>query len=101
MIKAIQPSQPKDVQPPLKEVIEAADDVNVSRIRRDMLASLDTLRRNGPQSRRNISWWGHVGEGALAAGCIAAAIAGQIQLGIPCVVGGATYSGVLRYLSGS
>ena len=100
-IKALQPTQPKEVQPVLKEVIDAADDVDVSRIRREMLAAIDTLRRKGSQSRRNISWWGQVGEGALAVGCIAAAVAGQIQVGIPCVIGGAVTTGGLQLWSHS
>jgi len=100
-IKAMRASQPKEVQPVLKEVIDAADDVDVSRIRREMLAALDTLRRKGSQSRRNISWWGQLGEGALAVGCIAAAVAGQVQVGIPCVVGGAVTTGGLQLWSHS
>ena len=99
MIKSMQPSEPKNVQPVLKDVTEAADDVDVSRIRREMLASLDNLRRKGSQSRRNVAWWGQVGEGALAVGCIAAAVAGQVQFGIPCVVGGAVSSGGLQLWS--
>ena len=85
----------------MKEVIDAADDVDVSRIRREMLAAIDSLRRKGSQSRRNISWWGQVGEGALAVGCIAAAVAGQVQVGIPCVIGGAVTTGGLQLWSHS
>lgn len=101
MIKSMQPAEPKNVQPVLKEVVDAADDVDVSRIRRDMLASLDKLKQKGPQSRRDVTFWGQVGEGALAAGCIAAAVAGQIQFGIPCVVGGAVTTGGLQLWSSS
>jgi len=100
-IKALQPTEPKDVQPVLKQVIDAADDVDVSRIRREMLAALDALRRKGSQSRRNVTWWGQVGEGALAVGCIAAAVAGQVQVGIPCVIGGAVTTGGLQLWSHS
>ncbi len=101
MVKSMQAAEPKKVKPILKQVIDAADDVDVSRIRRDMLASLDKLRQKGPQSRHDITFWGQVGEGALAAGCIAAAVAGQIQFGIPCVVGGAVTTGGLQLWSSS
>jgi len=101
MIRSMQAAEPKNVQPVLKEVVDAADDVDVSRIRRDMLASLDKLKQKGPQSRRDVTFWGQVGEGALAAGCIAAAVAGQIQFGIPCVVGGAVTTGGLQLWSSS
>jgi len=100
-IKALRPTQPKDVQPVLKEVIDAADDVDVSRVRREMLAALEKLRRDGSQTKRDVSWWGKVGEGAIAVGCIAAAVAGQVEVGIPCVVGGAVTSGGLALWSHS
>mgnify|MGYP000072390920 CR=1 FL=1 len=45
---------------------------------------------------------GKVGEGALSLGCVAAAVTGQAYLGVPCVVGGAMTSAVLRNIgSGS
>jgi hypothetical protein len=46
-----------------------------------------------------LSGWGQVGEGALSMGCIVAAATGQIELGIPCVVGGAAYSAGLQYMT--
>ena len=98
-VKSMQSSEPKAVRPVLKEVVEAAEDVDVSRVRQDMLAALDKLRRNGSQTRRDVSFWGQVGEGALAVGCIAAAAAGQVQFGIPCVVGGAVSTGGLQLWS--
>ena len=38
--------------------------------------------------------------GALAIGCIAAAVAGQVEFGIPCVVGGVATSAALRIWDG-
>ena len=38
--------------------------------------------------------------GALAIGCIAAAAAGQIELGLPCVIGGATSSAAISAWDG-
>jgi hypothetical protein len=58
------------------------------------------LKRKGPGSRRNMAWWGKIGEGALSLGCIAAAVGGQIEFGLPCVVGGAVSSAALRYWAG-
>jgi hypothetical protein len=58
------------------------------------------LRRKGPGTRRDISLWGQVGEGAIAIGCIAAALSGQVEFGIPCVVGGAATSAALRVWNG-
>jgi len=40
-----------------------------------------------------------VGAGALSMGCVVAAATGQIELGIPCVIGGAAYSAGMQYIS--
>lgn len=98
-IKTLRRSEPNDVQKVLDEVIESADDVDVTRVRSEMLASLDELKRKGPATKRKVGFWGQIGEGAIAAGCITAAVAGQIQFGIPCVVGGAVSSGALHLWS--
>ena len=97
MLKASADRQPADVQPILKEVIEAAETMELSRIRKAALASIDDLKRKGPGSKRDISTWGQIGQGAVALGCIAAAATGQVEIGIPCVVGGALSSAALNY----
>ncbi len=98
-IKAIRGSEPKDVQPVLDQVIEAADNVDVSHVRSEMLASLDELKRKGSATKRNVTFWGQVGEGAIAAGCIGLAVASVGAAGIPCVVGGAASAGALNIWS--
>ena len=92
--------QPDAVKPVLAEVIEAAETFETGKLRNAALASIDELRRKGPGTRRDISMWGQVGEGAIAIGCIAAALAGQVEFGIPCVVGGAATSAALRVWNG-
>jgi hypothetical protein len=81
----------------LGEVIEAAETVDTARVRKEAFAALEELKRKGPGSRRNVAWWGQVGEGAIALGCLGAAVAGQVEFGLPCVVGGALTSAVLKY----
>jgi hypothetical protein len=100
-IKTVRGSEPKEVRPVLDQVIEAADDVDVSQVRSQMLTAINELKQKGPQTKRNVTFWGQVGEGAIAAGCIGAAVAGQVELGIPCVVGGAVSSGALHLWSSS
>ena len=92
--------QPDAVKPVLAEVIEAAQTFETGKLRNAALASIDELRRKGTGTRRDISIWGQVGEGANAIGCIAAALAGQVEFGIPCVVGGAASSAALRVWNG-
>jgi len=98
-IKTIRASEPKEVQAVLDQVIEAADNVDVSRVRSEMLASLDELKRKGSATKRDVTFWGQVGEGAIAAGCIGLAVASVGAAGIPCVVGGAASAGALNIWS--
>ena len=97
MLKSVAKHYPKDMKAHLDEVIEAAETVDFARLRKNALASIEELKRKGPGSKRDISFWGQVGEGTLALGCIAAAALGQIEFGIPCVVGGAMTSAGLRF----
>jgi hypothetical protein len=99
-LKESRPHQPEEVAPHLDEVIFAAETAEIGKLKNDAAAALNELRMKGPAYKRKISWWGKLGEGAISLGCVTAAVTGQVQLGIPCVIGGATYSGVLRYLSG-
>src|SRR5262249_5976726 len=97
MLKHMRERQPKPVATILGEVIDAAETAELARLRKDALASIDELKRKGPGYRRNVSLWGQIGTGALALGCIAAAATGHIELGLPCVVGGAASSAALSY----
>jgi hypothetical protein len=100
MLKRASQHQPKSVAPILGEVIEAAETMEGARVRKDALAAIEELKTKGPGYKREVSLWGKVGEGALAVGCIAAAAAGQVELGLPCVIGGATSSAALSAWDG-
>jgi hypothetical protein len=91
--------EPDDVKPVLKEIIEAVDTMEIAHLRKEALAAIDDLKRKGPGSKRDLSTWGQIGQGAVALGCVAAAATGQVEIGIPCVVGGALGSAALNYWS--
>jgi len=97
MLRREVPHQPKDVQPIVNEIIEAADTMEVAHLRKMALAAIDDLKRKGPGYKRDLSTWGQIGQGAMALGCVAAAATGQVEFGIPCVVGGALGSAALNY----
>ena len=97
MLKRASKNQPKDVTVVLNEVIDAAETMETTRLRKDALASIEELKRKGPGYKREVSNWGQIGTGALALGCIVAAATGHIELGLPCVVGGAASSAALTY----
>ena len=97
MLKHTRGNRSKEVTVALDEVIEAAETMEVTRLRKQALASIEELKRKGPGYKRDVSMWGQIGQGALALGCIAAAAVGQVQIGIPCVVGGAASSAALTF----
>jgi hypothetical protein len=100
MLKRASRHQPAAVAPILGEVIEASETMEGARVRKEALAAIEELKTKGPGYRREVSTWGKVGEGALAIGCIAAAAAGQVEFGLPCVIGGATSSAALQAWDG-
>jgi hypothetical protein len=89
--------QPAAIKAPLAEVIEAADTVQLGAVRKDALAAVDELKAKGSDSRRNLDFWGQVGVGAVALGCVSAAALGQVAVGIPCVIGGSASQGLLSF----
>src|SRR6202000_1883051 len=91
------PNQPAPIKEPLTEVIQAADTVQLGAVRRDALAAVEELKTKGSDSRRNLDFWGQVGVGALALGCVSAAALGQVEIGIPCVIGGSASQGLLSF----
>jgi hypothetical protein len=99
MLKWSVKSQPKDVAVVLQDVIDTADTVDTVHMRQESLAAIEELKERGPDSKRALSGWGQVGQGALSMGCVVAAATGQIELGIPCVIGGAAYTAGLQYVT--
>ena len=81
----------------LTEVVEAADTVQLGAVRKDALAAVDELKSKGSDSRRNLDFWGQVGVGAVALGCVSAAALGAVAIGIPCVIGGSAGQGLLSF----
>lgn len=99
MLKAARKArgQPKKTVKILGDVIDAAETVDTARIRKEALAAIAELRAKGPAYKRNVSWWGFIGQTAIAGGCVVAAATGQVEFGLPCVVGGATASAALNF----
>ncbi len=97
MLKWSVKSEPKDITPVLQDVIQTAETVDTVHMRQESLAAIEELKEKGPDSKRELSGWGQVGQGALSMGCVVAAATGQIELGIPCVIGGAAYTAGLQY----
>ncbi|MGE0852394.1 MAG: hypothetical protein AB7O44_22680 [Hyphomicrobiaceae bacterium] len=88
----------KDTRVVLQEVIEAAETFEFARVRKDAMAAIEQLKTKGPASVRNTQWWGTAGQTVLALGCVAAGAMGQLQVGIPCVIGGALSGAALKFM---
>jgi len=99
MLKWAVKSQPKAIAAVLDDVIETAETVDTAHMRKESLAAIEELKQKGPDSKRALSGWGQVGQGALSMGCVVAAATGQIELGLPCVIGGAAYTAGLQYVT--
>jgi len=93
--------QPKEIVTQLDDVIDAAESVDIARIRKEALAAIEEVKAKGPAYKHNASLWGYIGQSAIAGGCLAAAALGQVELGIPCVVGGAASSAALNFWNNS
>jgi hypothetical protein len=91
------PAQSEAIKVPLAEVIQAADTVQLGAVRKDALAAVEELKAKGSDARRNLDFWGQVGVGAVALGCVSAAALGQVAIGIPCVIGGSASQGLLSF----
>ena len=97
MLKRAVKGQPEDVAKVLNDVIDTAENVDTVRMRKESLAAIEDLKQKGPNAKRELAGWGQVGQGALSMGCVVAAATGEIELGIPCVIGGAAYFAGLQY----
>lgn len=90
--------QPKPVAAALREVVVAAENFEVGKIRKDALAAIEEVRRRGPQATPG-SWTSAINAAPTVIGlaCVAASLTGQVQLGIPCVVTGALSSAAAKH----
>jgi hypothetical protein len=98
ILKAEVNRQPKEIRAELSEVIDAAETFETQRLRKKALAAMEELKAKGPQSDSDIAWWGKAGQTALALGCVAAGATGHVEVGLPCVLGGAASTAALKYL---
>jgi hypothetical protein len=88
-----------DVQVQLREVVVAAERFEVTKLRRDALAAIEDARRRAPASKPT-SWTTTALNAAptvIGLACVAASVAGQVALGIPCVVSGALSTAAAKH----
>jgi hypothetical protein len=90
------PRQPPDVAKPLKDVIEAAELFESEKIRKNQFGAIEDAQRQKLTADAGMSKGMTAGSIAIATGCVAASALGQPEIAVPCVIGGALYSGAAK-----
>lgn len=87
--------QPSEVAGPLQEVIDAAENFQANQVRKTARAAIDKVKAKHPgdaEWTRNT----YAGSIAIATACVVAGASGVPGLAVPCVIGGALYSGAVK-----
>ena len=88
--------QPPEVAKPLKDVIEAAELFEAEKIRKEQFGAIEDAQRAKLTADAGMTKGMTAGSIAIATGCVAATALGQAQIAVPCVIGGALYSGAAK-----
>ena len=93
LYRAEVPNQPEEIAKPLNDVIEAAELFEAENIRKEQYGAIEDAQRQQLTADAGLSKGWTAGSIAIATGCMAASALGQAQIAVPCVIGGALYSG--------
>ena len=88
--------QPETISKPLKDVIAAAQDFESERIRKDQYGAIEDAQKAKMTSDAGMTKGATAGSLAIATGCVAASALGQAYIALPCVIGGALYTGAVK-----
>ena len=88
--------QPPEIAKPLKDVIEAAEIFESEKIRKDQFGAIEDAQRAQMSNEAGMSKGATAGSIAIATGCVAASALGQAYIALPCVLGGALYTGAVK-----
>ncbi|MGH6804990.1 MAG: hypothetical protein ACREC3_16750 [Methyloceanibacter sp.] len=88
--------QPEEVAKPLKDVIEAAEIFESEKIRKDQFGAIEDAQKQQMTNEAGMTKGATAGSIAIATGCVAATALGQAYIALPCVLGGALYTGAVK-----
>jgi hypothetical protein len=88
--------QPEEIAIPLKDVIEAAENFESEKVRKDQFGAIDDAQRQKLSNEAGMTKGATAGSIAIATGCVAASALGQAYIALPCVIGGALYTGAVK-----
>ena len=96
LYRAEYPNQSPEVAKHLKDVIEAAELFEAEKIRKEQYGAIEDAQQRQLTAEAGMSKGMTAGSIAIATGCVAATALGQAQIAVPCVIGGALYSGAAK-----
>jgi len=88
--------QPEEIAVPLKDVIKAAEDFESEKVRKDQFGAIEDAQRQKLSNEAGMTKGATAGSIAIATGCVAASALGQAYIALPCVIGGALYTGAVK-----
>ncbi len=88
--------QPEEIAEPLKDVIKAAESFESEKIRKDQFGAIEDAQRQQLTNEAGMTKGATAGSIAIATGCVAASALGQAYIALPCVIGGALYTGAVK-----
>jgi hypothetical protein len=88
--------QPQDIALPLKDVIDAAEIFESEKVRKDQFGAIEDAQRAQMTNESGMTKGATAGSIAIATGCVAASALGQAYIALPCVLGGALYTGAVK-----
>jgi hypothetical protein len=90
--------QPPEIAIPLKEVVQSAEVFESEKVRKDQFGAIADAQKIQQGNEAGMSKAATAGSIAIATGCVAASAMGQIYIAVPCVIGGALYTGAMKLM---
>jgi hypothetical protein len=90
--------QPKEIAQPLRDVIMSAEVFESEKIRKDQFGAIEDAQKMKATNEAGMSKGATAGSIAIATGCVAASALGQIYIAVPCVIGGALFTGAMKLM---
>jgi hypothetical protein len=88
--------QPEEIAKPLNDVIEAAEIFESEKVRKDQFGAIEDAQKQQMTNEAGMTKGATAGSIAIATGCVAATALGQAYIALPCVLGGALYTGAVK-----
>jgi hypothetical protein len=90
--------QPPEIAKPLRDVILAAEVFESEKVRKDQSGAIEDAQKMKATNEAGMSKAATAGSIAIATGCVAASALGQFYVAVPCVIGGALYTGAMKLM---